>query len=75
MDLKNRLNSIIEKDKKTNPQYLNNVIKSDFFYLISNYFEVNFEDISVDINVEGSCYSIEIKTIGERMKTMKTLPN
>lgn len=74
MDLKNRLNNIIEKDKKTNPQYLNNVIKSDFFYLISNFFEVNFEDISVEINPEGNGYSIEIKALGERMKLMKNIP-
>ena len=74
MDLKNRLNSIIEKDKKTNPQYLNNVIKSDFFYLISNYFEVDFDDIQVDIDTDGNKYVITLSATGERMKIMKTLP-
>ena len=30
MDLKNRLNTIIEKDKISNQKFLSNVIKSDF---------------------------------------------
>ena len=74
MDLKNRLNNIIEKDKKTNPQYLNGVIKSDFFYLISNYFEVDFDAIDVNIDTDGKLYSINISCSGERMKIMKNLP-
>ncbi len=74
MDLKNRLNNILERDKKTNPQYLMNVIKSDFFYLISNYFEVDFDDITININSDGKIYSIDISATGERMKIMKTLP-
>ncbi|HIU06869.1 MAG TPA: cell division topological specificity factor MinE [Candidatus Onthoplasma faecigallinarum] len=74
MDLKRRLNSIIQKDKETNPKYLINIIKSDFFYMISNYFEVDFDDITVDIGVEESKYSIKINCLGDRMKLMKTLP-
>ena len=38
MDLKNRLSAMIEKDKRNNPKFLSEVIKSDFFYLISNYY-------------------------------------
>ena len=73
MDLKNRLNNIIEKDKKTNPQYLINVIKSDFFYLISNYFEVDFDDINVNIETDNGKYVITLSATGERMKIMKSI--
>ena len=54
MDLKKRLDRVINKDKETNPKYLRQVIKSDFFYLISNYFEVDFEEIEVDITVDDN---------------------
>ena len=58
MDLKKRLN----------------VIKSDFFYLISNYFEVDFNDIDIEIVPEQNFYNISISAKGDRMKLMKTLP-
>ncbi|MFQ6752635.1 MAG: cell division topological specificity factor MinE [Clostridia bacterium] len=74
MDLKKRLNLMIEKDKLTNPKYLIKVIKSDFYYLISNYFEVDFDDIDIDIGVEGDSYRIEIIALGDRMKTIKSMP-
>lgn len=74
MDLKKRLGAIIQKDKKTNPQYLIEVLKSDLYYLINNYFEVDFEEIEVSIDVEEDKYKINISCLGERMKTMKVLP-
>ena len=58
MDLKKRLDTIIQKDKETNPKYLIDVIKSDFFYMISNYFGVNFEDIHLDIQPCANSYEI-----------------
>ncbi len=75
MDLKRRLNSIIEKGKEQNPKYLIEVIKSDFFYLISNYFEVNFDDISVDISLNEGLFDINISCLGDRMKLMHALPD
>ena len=74
MNLKQRLNNIIETDKKTNPKYIVEVIKSDFYYLINNYFEVDFEDIDVTIDVENEHYNIQIKSKGERIKMFKILP-
>ncbi len=74
MDLKKRLGSIIQKDKTSNPQYLIDVIKSDIYYLINNYFEVDFDAINVNINVEDEKYKISITTTGERLKMMKILP-
>ena len=74
-DLNKRLDNIIQKDKENNPKYLINVIKSDFYYLINNYFEVDFADIDVEISLVDSSYQIEIKTKGDRIKLMKTIPN
>lgn len=74
MDLKKRLDRVINKDKETNPKYLRQVIKSDFFYLISNYFEVDFEEIEVDITVDdNSKYEIVLNCKGERVKLMKSI--
>ena len=74
MDLKKRLNLVIQKDKENNPKYLIEVIKSDFYYLINNYFEVDFDDIKIDIIVENDKYEITAKCKGDRMKLMKVLP-
>lgn len=74
MDLIRRLDKIVQKDKENNPKYLIDVIKSDFFYLINNYFEVNFEDIALEIQPKDNSYEIIVNCIGDRMKLAKTLP-
>lgn len=74
MDLKKRLTNVIQKDKENNPKYLINVIKSDFYYLINNYFEVDFEDIDIAINLKDDKYIISLNSKGDRMKLMKALP-
>ena len=74
MDLKQRLNTVIQKDKATNPKYIINVLKSDFYYLISNYFEVDFEDINIDIDLNKDKYEISVKCLGDRLKAMRILP-
>lgn len=74
MDLNQRLNSIINKDKKTNPKYLLNVIKSDFYYMINNYFEVDFDSIKIDLDLQNNKYTINIDCQGERIKLMQSLP-
>lgn len=74
MDLKKRLNNVIQKDKENNPKYLINVIKSDFYYLINNYFEVDFEDVEIAINLKDDKYIISLSCKGDRMKLMKALP-
>ena len=75
MELINRLDNLIKKDKKTNPQYMKEVIKSDIYYLLNNYFEVQFADIDIAIDLrEDNMYSINIKAVGDRMKAMQMLP-
>lgn len=75
MELINRLNNVIRQDKKVNPQYIKEVIKSDIFYLLNNYFEVEYEDVDIDINVDNNnLYKILISAKGDRIKTMQVLP-
>jgi len=75
MDLKQRLKQVITKDKENNPKYLVSVIKSDFYYLINSYFEVNFDDIEVEIDLDQDVYNIALNCKGDRIKIMKSLPN
>ncbi len=74
MDLLNRLENITKKDKDGNPKLLSEVIKSDFFYLISNYFEVNFNDIAVRVLAEDNKYVVQIDCLGDRLKLMHSIP-
>ena len=75
MELVSRLDNVIKNDKKINPQYMKEVIKSDIFYLLNNYFEVEFNDINITIDLnENNLYSININAIGDRMKAMSVLP-
>ena len=75
MDLKKRLNLVVQKDKINNPKYLIEVIKSDFYYLINNYFEVDFSDVEIEIEVVKDKYEIIVSCKGDRMKLVQTLPN
>jgi len=75
MDLKKRLNTIIQKNKETNPKYLIEVLKSDLYYLLNNYFEVDFDDISLDITLENDKYLISANCLGDRIKLVKVLPS
>ena len=74
MDLKNRLQQVVKKDKENNPKYLASVIKSDFYYLINNYFEVDFDDIEIEIEIIQDKHKISINCLGDRMKLMRVLP-
>ena len=71
MHLLNRLQNISKKNNDENPKCLTHIIKSDFFYLISNYFEVDFDDIDVFIKTENGKYLIEINCEGDRIKLMR----
>ena len=63
-----RLNAIIEKNKKTNSNYIASVLKSDFYYLINNYFEVDFDAININIEEKDGVYKINMTCLGDRIK-------
>ena len=76
MELINRLDNLIKKDKKINPQYMKDVIKSDIFYLLNNYFEVKYSNINVSIDLSANnMYTLSIGAVGDRMKAMQILPH
>ena len=76
MELVNRLDNVIKKDKKINPQYMRDVIKSDIFYILNNYFEVEFDDVNVCIDLtENNKYVLNIDAVGDRMKAMQIVPH
>ena len=75
MELVNRLDNVIKKDKQINPQYMKEVIKSDVFYVLNNYFEVQFDDIDISIDLtDNNMYALKINAVGDRMKIMTILP-
>ena len=71
-----RLNDVLKKDKELNPTYITDVVKSDVYYMINNYFEVEFSDVAVKIDVDNhNQYNIVIDIKGDRLKIMRTIPN
>ena len=75
MELVSRLDNVIKKDKQINPQYMKEVIKSDVFYVLNNYFEVQFDDIDISVDLtDNNMYNLKINAIGDRMKIMQILP-
>ena len=75
MNLQQRLARVVKKDKQQNLKSLNNLIKSDFYYLISNYFEVDFDKIVVDLSLKGDQYMVVVNCCGERIKIPQVLPD
>ena len=73
-NLAKRLNALIENDKKINTDRIKSVIKSDFYYLISSYFEVDFNSINVEIDSKNNGYSISISCFGDNIKFVRSIP-
>ena len=74
MDISSRLSGIIENDKRINTDKISSVIKSDFFYMISSYFEVEFDSINVKIESVGDSYVINLSCLGDKLKFVRTIP-
>ena len=49
----NRLKKMLIADKKENPAKIERVLKSELFYLLRNFFELNSDDLNVDIIVNS----------------------
>ena len=73
-ELTKRLDALIENDKKINTEKIKSVLKSDFFYLISNYFEVEFDSIKVGIDLDGKGYNISVNARGDNIKFVRSIP-
>ena len=64
----NRLQNVIAKDKCNNINIMSEVIRSDIFYLLLNYFEINFEDVICDIDNDSNQYIVNINAKAIRTK-------
>ncbi|MDD4350616.1 MAG: cell division topological specificity factor MinE [Clostridia bacterium] len=69
-----RLNNVLTTDKQNNPKYMKEIIRSDIFFLINNYFDIDYESVVVNIEVnEFRKFDITINMVGDRPKFMNTI--
>ena len=51
--LDRRVRQLLINDKKDNPNKIINLIKSEMFYILKNYMEINIDDIDLDIGIDN----------------------
>lgn len=68
-----RLKSVLVQDKEQNPVKIMGILKNDITKLLSNYMEVDGDDIDVNllVNNNGS-YDLVIKSVVRRVKVIQT---
>ncbi len=68
-----RLKSVLVQDKEQNPLKILGVLKADILKVLSNYMEIDYEDVDVNIVVnKNGTYDLEIKSVVRRVKTLQT---
>lgn len=68
-----RLKKIISADKKENPIKIERLLKSEIYYILKNYFEINSEDMSLNIKInEGGKYQLQLNAISRSIKMSQT---
>ena len=63
-----RLNNIILRDKNDNIVFMNNLLKSDIFYLLNNYFDIIFDDILCEIKNDNDGYHLRVEMCAKHTK-------
>ncbi len=67
--LTERLDNVLNSERQNTPKYLQEVIKSDLFYLLTNYFDLEYDSVSVDITVdENRQYIVNMSCKSDRPK-------
>lgn len=68
-----RLKNVLVQDKEQNPVKIMGILKNDITKLLSNYMEVDGDDIDVNllVNNNGS-YDLVIKSVVRRVKVIQT---
>ena len=71
-----RLKNVLMSDKYTNPERLNEVIKSDILYVLKNYMDISADDIKLNftLNEEGS-YQLRLSASCKRLKLLSAMTN
>ncbi len=68
-----RLKKIISADKKENPIKIERLLKSEIYYILKNYFEINSEDMSLNIKInEDGKYQLQLNAISRSIKMSQT---
>jgi septum formation topological specificity factor MinE len=64
-----RLKNMLKHDKEKVSQPLLNMLKSDIFQIVNNYFELRLEDMDISyfVDADGN-YQFEIKLSSKRIK-------
>jgi hypothetical protein len=66
-----RLKNMLLTDKIKSPSSVENVIKSDVYYLLENYFETIRDTIDVRLSIDGdNLYDIKISLKAQKVKSM-----
>jgi septum formation topological specificity factor MinE len=74
MNCEDRLKNILITDKKQNPQKIENIVKSEVYYIIKNYFELSIDDFNVNIDVDhNNKYVVNINFESNNIKIAHTL--
>mgnify|MGYP002711327105 FL=1 len=68
-----RLKKIISADKKENPIKIERLLKSEIYYILKNYFEINSEDMSLNLKInEDGKYQLQLNAISRSIKITQT---
>ena len=68
-----RLKKIISSDKKENPIKIERLLKSEIYYILKNYFEINSEDMSLNLKInEDGKYQLQLNAISRSIKITQT---
>ena len=49
-----RLKSMMVMDRSENPQKINKVLKAEILYLLNNYFDINSENLELDLGLDNN---------------------
>ena len=74
LECEERLKTILISDKKQNPKKIVKIIKSEVFYILKNYFDLNIENFNVNIDVDDKKrYVVSINFESNNIKMANTL--
>ena len=64
----NRIKQMLVKDKKINPDKIIKLLKSEIFFALRNYMEINPDNIKLDIGIDNDGkYIISLTGVSNRL--------
>lgn len=72
----NRLKNVIVSDKRENPMRIERVLKAELLGVVSNYFDVNGDDIDLSIIIrDDGWYDLQLNVISRNIKFANSFEN